>query len=196
MKLSTIKINPDNPRIIKDDQFEKLKQSIREFPKMMELRPIIIDSNGIIIAGNMRYRALIDLGFKDIPDSWVKKADDLTPEELERFIIVDNVAFGQFDWDLLANDWDTEKLSDWGLEIPGFEAPIDMIGNDDQLNNVNYGDKKSGNLVPFTILDIGGLIDRAIALRLVEYLKNLGAIPGEDNREILEKMINEKILHT
>lgn len=90
MKLSEIKPNPNNPRVLRDERFAKLKQSIQEFPKMMSLRPMVIDSNGIILGGNMRFRALQDLGFKEIPNDWVKRAEELTEDEKQRFIIADN----------------------------------------------------------------------------------------------------------
>jgi ParB-like chromosome segregation protein Spo0J len=124
MKITEIKSNPNNPRIIKDDKFKKLVQSISEFPKMMELRPIIIDSENIILGGNMRFKALKELKYKDIPDAWVKKADELTEEEKQRFIIEDNLPFGEWNYDLLANEWDEEKLLDWGLEIPDLDKVI------------------------------------------------------------------------
>ena len=117
VKLSDIHTNPSNPRIIKDDRFKKLVKSISEFPKMMDLRPIIIDSEGLILGGNMRFKALKELKYKDIPALWVKRADSLTEEEKQRFIIEDNVPFGEWDWDVLANEWDAEKLTEWGLEL-------------------------------------------------------------------------------
>ena len=91
MKLSKIKNNPHNPRLIKDDKFKKLCNSIKEFPKMMELRPIIIDDSFMVLGGNMRLRACKELGMKEIPEEWVKKASDLTEEEKKQFIIKDNV---------------------------------------------------------------------------------------------------------
>ena len=112
MKLSEIKENPDNPRIIKDDKFEKLKNSIQEFPKMMELRPMVIDNDNIVLGGNMRLKALKDLGYKEIPDSWVKQADKLTKEEKDRFIIADNVGFGEWDYDKL-REWENVDFDDW-----------------------------------------------------------------------------------
>ena len=118
MEISQIKPNPDNPRVIKDDKFDKLCKSIKEFPKMMELRPIIVDSNMIILAGNMRLRALQHLGYKEIPDNWVKKASDLTDEQKKEFIIKDNVGFGDWEWDMLANEWDVDQLKEWGLDLP------------------------------------------------------------------------------
>ena len=118
MKISEIKVNPNNPRILKDDKFKKLVKSISEFPKMMSLRPIIIDSDNMVLGGNMRLKALQELKFKDVPDEWVKRAEDLTEDEKQRFIISDNVGFGEWDWDILANEWDVEQLADWGLDLP------------------------------------------------------------------------------
>ena len=122
MKISSIHPNPKNPRIIKDDRFKKLVKSIQEFPKMMELRPIIVDNDGMILGGNMRFKALQELKYKDIPDEWVKRAETLTEEEKQRFIIEDNVPFGEWDWDMLANEWDQDKLVEWGIELPVFET--------------------------------------------------------------------------
>lgn len=120
MKISEIHSNPSNPRLIKDDKFNKLVKSISEFPKTMELRPIIIDSEGMILGGNMRFKALKELKYKDVFDQWIKRADELTDEEKQRFIIEDNVPFGEWDWDILANEWDQDKLIEWGLDIPDF----------------------------------------------------------------------------
>jgi len=119
MKLSEIKPNPDNPRVIKDAAFEKLCNSINEFPKMMALRPMVVDSENMVLGGNMRLRALQHLGFKEVPDEWVKKASDLTTEEQRRFIIADNVSGGEWDWEALS-DW-SEPLEDWGLDLPIFD---------------------------------------------------------------------------
>jgi len=116
MKLSDIHVNPANPRIIKDDRFKKLVKSISEFPKMMELRPIIIDNDMMILGGNMRFKALKELKYKDIPAGWVKRAEELTDEEKRRFIIEDNIGFGDWDFDAL-QDWDRDQLIDWGLEF-------------------------------------------------------------------------------
>ena len=118
MKLSELKLNERNPRQIKGAAFEKLKKSVKELPKMMRLRPIVIDTDGVILGGNMRYRALQALGYSEIPNEWVKVADDLTDEEKQRFIIEDNVQFGEWDFDMLFNEWDTPSLEDWGVEIP------------------------------------------------------------------------------
>ena len=130
MKLSQIKSNPNNPRIIKDEKFKKLCNSIKALPKMMELRPIVVDDNFIVQGGNMRLKALNELGYKDIPDTWVKQAKDFTEDELKEFIIKDNVGFGEWEWSELANTWDVDKLTEWGLDIPHFanEQEEDMFG--------------------------------------------------------------------
>lgn len=121
MKTSDLKLNDKNPRYIKDYRFEKLCDSIRDFPKMMTLRPIIVDDSGVILGGNMRFRACMKLSMKEIPDEWVRKASELTEEERHRFIIADNVGFGDFDMEILANEWDAVELEDWGMELKDFE---------------------------------------------------------------------------
>jgi DNA modification methylase len=131
MKLTEIKSNPNNPRVIKDHKFEKLKKSISEFPKMMELRPMVINEDNIVLGGNMRLKALKDLGYKEVPEEWVKRASDLTEEETRRFIIADNVGFGEHDWEMLANEWNTEELEDWGLEGFPFEEVTELEAEED-----------------------------------------------------------------
>jgi DNA modification methylase len=115
VKINSIKTNPKNPRLIKDDKFKKLVKSIQEFPQMLELRPIVVDENNIILGGNMRYKACIEAGLKEI---YILKAEDLTQQQKDEFIVKDNVGFGEWDWDILANEWDTDKLTDWGLDLP------------------------------------------------------------------------------
>lgn len=123
MKLSDLKIKKGNPRLIKDEKFKKLVQSIKDFPKMLELRPMIYDPETMeILGGNMRMKALQELNYKEIPDNWVKSAADLSDEEKKRFIITDNVGFGEWDFDILANDWDKDQLIEWGLDIPVFDV--------------------------------------------------------------------------
>ena len=110
ISLSKLKENPENPRRISKERLDALCKSIKEFPKMMSLRPIIIDKDGVILGGNMRYRALKKLGYKEIPDEWVKKDGELTEEERRRFIIVDNNEYGEYDWDILYDKWDKDEL--------------------------------------------------------------------------------------
>lgn len=125
MKLSNIKPNPKNPRIIKDDKFKKLVQSIKSFPEMMDKRPLVcvtdVDKKIYPLGGNMRLKAIQELNYKEIPDSWVVLADEWTAEQRNEFVIKDNVGFGEWDWDSLANEWDVEKLDEWGLDLPIFK---------------------------------------------------------------------------
>jgi hypothetical protein len=117
IKISDIKPNPSNPRLIKDDKFSKLVKSIREFPQMMEIRPIVVNDDMVILGGNMRWKAAKEAGMKAVP---VIKAADLTEEQQREFIIKDNVGFGEWDWEQLANEWDVQQVEDWGLDVPEF----------------------------------------------------------------------------
>ena len=130
MKVDIKKVipNPSNPRIIKDDKFKKLVKSIKEFPQMLELRPIVVDSNMVVLGGNMRLKACIAAGLQEVE---ILIADQLTEEQKAEFIIKDNVGFGEWDWDLLANEWDVEALTDWGLELPFDTTPVLEAEEDD-----------------------------------------------------------------
>jgi DNA modification methylase len=128
MNINEIKPNPSNPRIIKDDKFKKLVKSIQDFPQMLELRPIVIDENNIVLGGNMRLKACIEAGLKDVP---VKQAKELTEEQKKEFIVKDNVGYGEWDWDDLANNWDEQLLTEWGLDIPNFDANVLEAEEDD-----------------------------------------------------------------
>ena len=133
IRLSELKLNEANPRVIKDDKFKKLVESIKSFPQMMELRPIVVDEMNVIQGGNMRYRALVELGYQDVPDEWVKQGKELTPEQWREFVIKDNVGFGEWDFDMLANDWDAEELQEWGLDLPVGLGTIDPKDLSNQL---------------------------------------------------------------
>lgn len=115
VKIQDVKTNPNNPRLIKDDKFKKLVRSIKEFPEMLKLRPIVVDENNIVLGGNMRLRACKEAGLKEVH---IIKADQLTEKQQREFIIKDNVGFGEWDWDDLANEWDVDELEDWGLDLP------------------------------------------------------------------------------
>ena len=115
VKISEVKPNDSNPRIIKDDKFNKLVRSIKEFPQMLEIRPIVVDENNIVLGGNMRLKACKEAGLKDV---YIIKASELTEEQKQEFIIKDNVGFGEWDWDMIANEWNVEKVEDWGLDLP------------------------------------------------------------------------------
>jgi ParB-like chromosome segregation protein Spo0J len=118
VKISEIKPNPKNPRLIKDEKFKKLVKSIKDFPQMLELRPIVVDENNIILGGNMRFKALKEAGYTEVS---IVRANDLTDVQKDEFIVKDNVGFGEWDWDVLANEWNAEKLDEWGLDVPIFK---------------------------------------------------------------------------
>ena len=121
MRIQDIKPNPENPRIIKDYKFKQLVESIKSFPQMLELRPIVIDENNVVLGGNMRLKACIEAGLTDVP---VVQAKDLTDLQKKEFIVKDNVGYGEWDWDDLANNWDEQFLTEWGLDIPNFEPQV------------------------------------------------------------------------
>jgi hypothetical protein len=146
VKLSEIKSNPNNPRIIRDDKFRKLVNSIQEFPKMLEIRPIVVNADMIVLGGNMRLKACKEAGLKEVP---VIFADDLTEDEQKQFIIKDNVGFGEWDWDMIANEWDAIELQEWGFDIPGFDN-VEDLGEDFTLPE---GDKAPFQQMTFTLAD-------------------------------------------
>jgi len=129
LEINKLKPNKDNPRIIKDHKFKKLVKSIKEFPEMLELRPIVVDEDMTILGGNMRYRASIEAGLKEV---YVKIAKGLSENQKKEFIVKDNVGFGEWDWDILANEWDSIKLEDWGLELK-IEDEIDNLEEDEEI---------------------------------------------------------------
>jgi len=114
IKISKVKSNPDNPRLIKDIKFKKLVNSIKEFPKMLELRPIVVNDDMIVLGGNMRLKACKEAGLKEV---YIVKASKLSAREQREFTIKDNVGFGEWDWDMLANEWDNDLLNEWGLDL-------------------------------------------------------------------------------
>ena len=123
VKISEVKNNPNNPRVIKNDKFEKLVRSIKEFPKMLEIRPIVVNDDMIVLGGNMRLKACKEAGLKEVP---IIKASDLTEEEQKQFIIKDNVSGGEWDWEMLQNDWNLEELDEWGLDVPKWDSGLDV----------------------------------------------------------------------
>ena len=147
VKISDIKTNPKNPRLIKDDKFRKLVKSIKEFPQMLELRPIVVDENNIVLGGNMRLKACLEVGLKEV---YIVKAEDLTEQQKDEFIVKDNVGFGEWDWDILANEWDVEKLQDWGLDLPIYFNDSDELGTEFSLPE---GDKAPFQQMTFTLAD-------------------------------------------
>lgn len=122
VKLSEVKRNQDNPRIIKDNKFKKLVKSIIEFPEMLEIRPIVVNDDMVVLGGNMRLKACQEAKLREVP---IIKASKLTAEQQREFIVKDNVGFGEWDWDMLANEWDNKELNDWGLTVPEFHYDDD-----------------------------------------------------------------------
>jgi ParB-like chromosome segregation protein Spo0J len=136
VNINEIKSNPNNPRIIKDDKFIKLVKSIQEFPDMLKVRPIVVNKDMIVLGGNMRLKAIKEAGFKEVDIEIV----DWDEQKQKEFIVKDNVGFGEWDWDILANEWDSNELEDWGLNIPKFSSDIDL-GNFFEENNELKEDK-------------------------------------------------------
>ena len=145
VKLSKIINNPDNPRIIKDDKFFMLVKSIKDFPEMLDIRPIVVNKDMMVLGGNMRLKACLEAGMSEVP---VIVADNLTEEQQKEFLIKDNVSGGQFDWDALANNWDNELLLDWGVEVfqSTMDADYSILDDEDlekQLSDLTGGVKKA-----------------------------------------------------
>jgi len=132
VKITELKVNEKNPRIIKDEKFKKLVKSIKDFPEMLSIRPIVVDEQMMVLGGNMRYKACLDSGLKEV---YILKVSNLTEDQKNEFIIKDNSSFGEWDWNLLKDNWDLQVFTDW--------AGMDHIqwGNDDKLNTVNKGNE-------------------------------------------------------
>jgi hypothetical protein len=129
VKISKVIPNENNPRFIKDNKFKKLVQSIKDFPEMLKLRPIVVNKDMVVLGGNMRLKACAEAGLKEV---YILKADNLTEQQEREFIVKDNVGFGEWDWDILANEWDTDLLEDWGLEL-NIDNAIDELDDDDEI---------------------------------------------------------------
>ncbi len=142
--VSKLIVNQSNPRYIKSDKFAKLVQSIREFPDMLNARPLIINQENEILGGNMRYKAAVQIGLKKIPCIVV----DWTPEQQREFLIKDNVSFGDWDWDVLANEWETELLVDWGIDLwkPEYHPNLDPSSDSKEITatDVDRAESKIG----------------------------------------------------
>jgi hypothetical protein len=141
VKISKVKGNPNNPRIIKNDKFKKLVKSIQEFPEMLKLRPIVVDEDMMVLGGNMRLKASKDAGLKEV---WIDIAEGLTEEQKKEFIVKDNVGFGEWEWDMLANEWDSVELAEWGLDVWQNEDDIETT------DEFSLPDGDKGNLEQIT----------------------------------------------
>jgi len=185
MKLSELKTNPDNPRTITDEKLQLLKNSIKEFERMMEARPIVVDENKIVLGGNMRALSLQKLGYIDIPDNWVFVMDGLTEEQKREFVIKDNAGFGEWDWDKIRSDWADLPLGDWGLDVP--EIAIEV--NEDELTDsfdLKDGDREPFQQITFTLADeqaiqIKNAIEEIKKTEEFKYCETLGNENGNGN---------------
>jgi hypothetical protein len=176
VKTKDIIPNENNPRILKDDKFKKLVQSIKDFPEMLEIRPIVVNNEMMILGGNMRLKAIQEIGIKEIP---IIKAENLTEEQQREFLIKDNVGFGEWDWDALANDWDYKELNDWALDLPKMLDP-EQFGEDFSLAD---GDKSPFQQMTFTLADEQATqIKNAIAdIKLTEEYKYMETLGNENS---------------
>ena len=159
VKISQVKGNPNNPRIIKNDKFKKLVKSIQEFPEMLKLRPIVVDQDMMVLGGNMRLKASKDAGLKEV---WIEVAEGLTDEQKKEFIVKDNVGFGEWEWDMLANEWDSVQLAEWGLDVWQNEDDIETTdefslpdGEKSNLEQITYTlTKEQSNIIKEAIQEI------------------------------------------
>ena len=165
--INEIKPNPQNPRFIKGDKFQKLVKSIQDFPEMLELRPIVVDSQMIVLGGNMRLKACREAGLEEVP---IIIADELTEEQKAEFIIKDNVGFGEWDWDTLANEWDLEALTEWGLDIPNM-----LEEEDPYTSKIEAPIYETSNLKPL----IEELVDGTKTRELLEQIEKADIDPKE-----------------
>jgi hypothetical protein len=168
-KIQNVKLNPNNPRLIKDDKFKKLVQSIKDFPEMLNIRPIVVNQDMIILGGNMRYKACKEAGLKEIP---IIKTD-LTEEQQREFLIKDNTSGGEWDFEILANEWDSEQLEAWGLDLP-----IVKDLNEEDLFDIEIPFYTPSSIVPdineLANLDkTKNLIDKINSLRVSDELKEV-----------------------
>lgn len=130
VKIGKVKGNESNPRYIKEDKFKKLVKSIKDFPEMLKLRPIVVNKDMTVLGGNMRLKACVEAGLKEV---YILKAEGLTKEQEDEFIVKDNLGFGEWDWDVLANEWDSVQLEEWGLEIPSLNEQIDELEDGEEI---------------------------------------------------------------
>ena len=158
--ISKVKANPNNPRLIKDDKFHKLVKSIQEFPQMLNIRPIVVNDDMVVLGGNMRLKACKEAGIKEIP---IIQASELTEEQQKEFNIKDNVGFGEWDWNDLANNWEVDKLTEWGLDIPDFAvmpSEDELIADEKNKPPVMKITFESPEQLQKAEVDIRELIDR------------------------------------
>lgn len=149
-KISEIKLNPSNPRTIKDDKFNKLVQSIKDLPQMLDIRPIVVNKDMVILGGNMRFKACKEAGLKEVP---IIIADNLTEEQEREFLIKDNTSGGEWDWEMLKQDFEIDELDGWGLDVPSFEADVHLEAVEDDFDGTPPEEPKT---VLGDLYEIGG----------------------------------------
>ena len=180
VKISEVKTNPKNPRLIKDDKFRKLVKSIQEFPQMLELRPIVVDENNIVLGGNMRLKACKEAGLKEV---YIVKAENLTELQKDEFIVKDNVGFGEWDWDNLANEWDAEKLDDWGLDLP---IDLDVIKETKDIPDIGEIEFSEELLLEHNYIVL--YFDNAMDWEVAQEVYGLNKVKSKDSSDNTKKI--------
>lgn len=188
VNIAKIKPNEENPRFITDGKFKKLVNSIKSFPEMLEVRPLVVDENMVVLGGNMRLKALKSAGVFEVP---IKQISGWSKEKKKEFIIKDNVGYGQWDWDIIANDWELIKLNEWGLDTPVFDADIsntnDYTGLDVDSKLEKFLDAKIKSLtIPFETNEFDEVV-----LRLELYLNKYELI---DYKSFIYKVLENENL--
>tara|TARA_R100001163_G_C5060586_1_gene197397 strand:+ start:1102 stop:1830 length:729 start_codon:yes stop_codon:yes gene_type:complete len=176
VKIYKIKGNPNNPRIIKNDKFKKLVKSIKEFPEMLKLRPIVVDENYMVLGGNMRLKASQDAGLKEV---WVDVAEGLSEEQKDEFIVKDNVNFGEWDYDLLSNDFNSKQLVEWGLDV--WENQDDIIEEEILSRNIKAPSYEIKEFKP----ELSDLINEDKTKKLIDKIKSSNI--SKEEKEFLIK---------
>jgi hypothetical protein len=141
VKITEVIANPNNPRLIKDEKFKKLVKSIQDFPDMLNVRPIVVNKDMVVLGGNMRLKAIKEAGHTEVAVEIV----DWTEDQQKEFIVKDNLGYGEWDWEDLANNWDTEELIEWGLDIPDI-TKVDKLDEGDIIIS-NELDQQSNYIV-------------------------------------------------
>jgi len=186
VNIKEIKPNENNPRIISDYKFKNLVKSIKDFPEMLEKRPLVVDEDMVVLGGNMRLKALQQAGIKEVH---VDIAKDWTDEQKKEFIIKDNLSFGEWDWDILSNEWETKELDDWGMQVPYYEDEPDYSLLDDedlseQLSEMQSNVKKAIQ-IPFDNDDY------ETAFELIKFFRERDYNLGKLIIELLSEKKNE-----
>lgn len=147
LPISQINPNPENPRSISKLMFQKLKKSLQDFPEMLYKRPLVVDENNTVLGGNMRLMVLKDLNYREVP---VIRAEGWTEKQKQEFVVKDNVAFGEWDWDVLANEWDVDSLDEWGVALPVINEKLEPVGEDEPEITVTEEILEEHNYIVFT----------------------------------------------